>query len=78
MQDLGAESFARRKKEMRTLPHSFVQTARRHPDEVKSMALLSGGTNAAGRQFLRSGSPPPALFVVADDDEFRPTLDVMN
>jgi len=58
--------------------NNSIQTARRHPDEVKSMALLSGGTNAAGRQFLRSGSPPPALFVVADDDEFRPTLDVMN
>src|SRR6266404_11041 len=31
VQDLGAEAFARRKKDMRTLPHSFVYTARRHP-----------------------------------------------
>ena len=31
VQDLGAEAFARRKKQMRTLPHSFVHTARRHP-----------------------------------------------
>jgi len=31
VQDLGAEAFARRKKHMRTLPHSFVHTARRHP-----------------------------------------------
>src|SRR6266849_1820551 len=31
VQDLGAEAFARRKKDMRTLPHSFVHTARRHP-----------------------------------------------
>ena len=31
VQDLGAEAFARRKKQMRTLPRSFVHTARRHP-----------------------------------------------
>src|SRR6266851_1753859 len=31
VQDLGAEAFARRKKRMRTLPRSFVHTARRHP-----------------------------------------------
>jgi acyl-[acyl-carrier-protein]-phospholipid O-acyltransferase/long-chain-fatty-acid--[acyl-carrier-protein] ligase len=31
VQDLGAEAFARRKRHMRTLPSSFVHTARRHP-----------------------------------------------
>jgi acyl-[acyl-carrier-protein]-phospholipid O-acyltransferase/long-chain-fatty-acid--[acyl-carrier-protein] ligase len=31
VQDLGAEAFARRKKHMRTLPCSFVHTARRYP-----------------------------------------------
>ena len=31
VQDLGAEAFARRKQRMRTLPESFVRTARRHP-----------------------------------------------
>jgi acyl-[acyl-carrier-protein]-phospholipid O-acyltransferase/long-chain-fatty-acid--[acyl-carrier-protein] ligase len=31
VQDLGAEAFARRKKDMRTLPRSFVHAARRHP-----------------------------------------------
>ena len=31
VQDLGAEAFARRKAHMRTLPSSFVHTARRHP-----------------------------------------------
>src|SRR6266851_1662155 len=31
VQDLGAEAFARRRERMRTLPHSFVYTARRHP-----------------------------------------------
>src|SRR5271154_1239400 len=31
VQDLGAEAFLRRKKQMRTLPWSFLYTARRHP-----------------------------------------------
>jgi acyl-[acyl-carrier-protein]-phospholipid O-acyltransferase / long-chain-fatty-acid--[acyl-carrier-protein] ligase len=31
VQDLGAEAFARRKREMQTLPRSFLRTARRHP-----------------------------------------------
>src|SRR6266852_3185375 len=31
VQDLGAAAFARRKDDMRTLPRSFVRTARRHP-----------------------------------------------
>ena len=31
VQDLGAEAFARRKQHMRTLPSSFIHTARRHP-----------------------------------------------
>jgi len=31
VQDLGAESFERRKKHIQTLPHSFIHTARRHP-----------------------------------------------
>ena len=31
VQDLGAEAFARRKEHMRTLPESFIYSARRHP-----------------------------------------------
>jgi acyl-[acyl-carrier-protein]-phospholipid O-acyltransferase/long-chain-fatty-acid--[acyl-carrier-protein] ligase len=31
VQDLGAESFERRKKHIQTLPHSFIHTTRRHP-----------------------------------------------
>jgi dienelactone hydrolase len=50
--------------------NNAVQTARRHP-EVKSLVLLSGGTNLAGRQFLRSSAKLPVFFAVADDDEFR-------
>ena len=54
-----------------------IQIARRHPEEVKSLVLLSGGTDLAGRGFLRQKSQLPALFAMADDDEFRPTVEVM-
>lgn len=57
--------------------NNSIQTARRHPREVKSLVLLSGGTNLAGRRFLRDSRHLPALFSVADDDEFRPTVEVM-
>jgi dienelactone hydrolase len=57
--------------------NNSIQTARRHPGEVKSLVLLSGGTDLPGRQFLRQASPPPALFAMADDDEYRPTVEVM-
>ena len=57
--------------------NNSIQTARRHPGEVKSLVLLSGGTDLAGRRFLRDQSRPPALFAVADDDEFRPTVEIM-
>jgi dienelactone hydrolase len=57
--------------------NNSIQTARRHPQEVKSLVLLSGGTGLAGRRFLRQESQPPALFAVADDDEFRPTVEIM-
>lgn len=54
-----------------------IQTARRHPKEVKSLVLLSGGTDLAGRQFLRQANSLPVFAAVADDDEFRPTVEVM-
>src|ERR1700726_128950 len=57
--------------------NSSIQTALRHPAEVKSLVLLSGGTDRAGRRFLREQSQLPALFAVADDDEFRATVEVM-
>ncbi len=57
--------------------NNSIQTARRHPGEVKSLVLLSGGTNLAGRKFLRQDSQLPALFAMADDDEFRPTVEVV-
>jgi dienelactone hydrolase len=57
--------------------NNSIQTARRHPGEVKSLVLLSGGTDSAGRQFLRQTAELPVLAAVADDDEFRATVDVM-
>ncbi|MFY9553020.1 MAG: DinB family protein [Thermoanaerobaculia bacterium] len=55
-----------------------VTAARRHPGEVKSLVLLSGQTDLAGRQFLQSASQLPVLFGVANDDEYPPTQDVME
>lgn len=54
-----------------------IETARRHPAEVKSLVLLSGGTTLPGRRFLRQTSQLPILFAVADDDEFPPTAQVV-
>jgi len=54
-----------------------IRTARRHPAEVKSLVLMSGNTELAGRQFLHQASQLPEMFVVADDDEFRPIVDIM-
>jgi dienelactone hydrolase len=45
-----------------------IQLARRHA-EVKSLALLSGNTDAAGRRFLQASTRLPAFFAVADDDD---------
>src|SRR5579872_5102615 len=50
-----------------------IQTALLHP-EVKSLVLLSGNTNLAGRQFLRKAATLPVFFSVADDDEFPPSV----
>jgi len=44
-----------------------IQLARRHP-EVKSLVLLSGGTDRAGRAFLRTSSNLPIFASGADDD----------
>lgn len=41
VQNLGAEAFARRKKFMRTVPRSFIHTARRHP---RRFAMADGQT----------------------------------
>jgi pimeloyl-ACP methyl ester carboxylesterase len=55
-----------------------IELARRHPAEVKSLVLLSGETLQEGLQFLRQASQLPGLFVVADDDEYPPTVEAME
>jgi dienelactone hydrolase len=52
-----------------------VEVARQHSAEVKSLALLSGETLQDGLQFLRQASQLPGLFVVADNDEYPPTVE---
>src|SRR5713101_9404349 len=44
-----------------------IQLARRHP-EVKSLVLLSGGTDRNGRAFLKSSARLPVFIAAADDD----------
>ena len=44
-----------------------IQLSRRHP-EVKSLVLLSGNTDAAGRKYLHGKSSPPLMIAAADDD----------
>jgi tetratricopeptide (TPR) repeat protein len=55
-----------------------VDVARQHPADVKSLVLLSGETLQDGLQFLRQASQLPGLFVVADDDEYPPTVGAME
>ena len=55
-----------------------IEVARRHPAQVKSLVLLSGETLQDGLQFLRQASQLPGLFVVADDDEYPPTVEAME
>lgn len=52
--------------------NNSIQTAIRHPKEVKSLVLLSGNTDLAGRRFIRQ-SQIPVLAGIADDDEFPPS-----
>jgi hypothetical protein len=55
--------------------NNSVQTARRHPKEIKSIVLLSGSTDFTGRQFIRQAGDLPLFAGYADDDEFKPTID---
>jgi dienelactone hydrolase len=55
-----------------------VDVARQNPSDVKSLALLSGETLRDGLQFLRRATDLPELFVVADDDEYPPTVEAME
>lgn len=54
--------------------NNSIQTAIRHPEQVRSLVLLAGPTDYAGRQFLRKSSNLPVLFGYADDDEFPDSI----
>ncbi len=55
-----------------------VEAARRHPEEIKSLVLISGETLRNGLQFLHQASQLPELFVFSDEDEYPPTQDAMK
>ena len=55
-----------------------AQTARRHPEEVRSLVLLSGETLLPEMRFLGESPDLPALCVVSDDDEYPPTVEAME
>jgi dienelactone hydrolase len=55
-----------------------VQLARRHSAAVKSLVMLSGETFGDGLQFLKDASQLPELYVVADADEYPPTVEAME
>lgn len=55
-----------------------IEAARQHSAEVKSLVLLSGETLQDGLQFLQQASQLPGLFIVADDDEYPPTVEAME
>ena len=54
-----------------------VETARLHPADIKSLVLMSGETFRQGIEFLHQASQLPELFVVADSDEYPPTVEAM-
>jgi dienelactone hydrolase len=55
-----------------------VIAARHHSAEVKSLALLSGEAVQEDLEFMRQAAQLPGLFVVADDDEYPPTVEAME
>jgi tetratricopeptide (TPR) repeat protein len=54
-----------------------VETARLHPADIKSLVMMSGETFRPGIEFLHQASQLPELFVVADSDEYPPTVEAM-
>ena len=55
-----------------------VQPARRHSAAIQSLAMISGETFQDGLQFLKEASQLPELYVVADADEYPPTVEAME
>jgi pimeloyl-ACP methyl ester carboxylesterase len=55
-----------------------VEAARRHPETVRSMVMMSGETIRPGLTFLHQASSLPELFVFSDQDEYPPTQQAMQ
>jgi pimeloyl-ACP methyl ester carboxylesterase len=55
-----------------------VEAARRHPEKIKSLVLMSGEVLPDGLRFLHQASQLPELFVFSDDDEYSPIQDAMK
>jgi len=55
-----------------------VEAARRHPQAVKSLVMLSGETVRPGLTFLHQADQLPELFVFSDEDEYPPTQQAMQ
>jgi pimeloyl-ACP methyl ester carboxylesterase len=54
-----------------------LETARLHPASIKSIVMLSGDSFPPGVEFLHEASQLPELFVIADTDEYPPTVETM-
>src|SRR5271165_2786451 len=54
-----------------------LETARPHPAGIKSLVMLSGDSFPPGVEFLHEASQLPELFVIADTDEYPPTVETM-
>ena len=54
-----------------------LETARLHPAGIKSLVMLSGDSFPPGIEFLHEASQLPELFVIADTDEYPPTVETM-
>jgi pimeloyl-ACP methyl ester carboxylesterase len=55
-----------------------VAAARRHPETIKSLVMLSGETVRPGLTFLHQATRLPELFVFSDEDEYPPTQEAMQ
>lgn len=55
-----------------------VEVARRHPDSVKSLVMISGETFGPGLKYLHQAVQLPELFVFSDEDEYPPTPQAMQ
>lgn len=53
-----------------------LETARLHPAGIRSVVMLSGDSFPPGVEFLHKASLPE-LFVIADTDEYPPTVETM-